>query len=180
MRICIDPGHGQSNANPGAFDPGAVYGGCREADIALEYGLALRDAMIDRRWTPIMTRASNIANCPLTGRVLRATNAACDVMISLHCNAADSETANGTETLYNTAQGFASKMQEATTLALGLHDRGLKQRPNLAVLKFPGPCALIELGFLSNPFDRKVMLAEGAKEHTAALICEALAAWLPS
>lgn len=177
MRICIDPGHGQSNATPGQFDPGAVYGGSREADITLEYGLALRDAILDRRWTPVMTRSSNLANCPLAGRVLRATNASCDVLISLHCNAADSETANGTETLFNTSQAFATRMQAAVVGALGLRDRGVKQRPGLAVLKFNGPCALIELGFLSNPFDRSVLLAAGAREHVAEQVCHALAAW---
>jgi hypothetical protein len=24
MKVCVDPGHGMSNATPGVFDPGAV------------------------------------------------------------------------------------------------------------------------------------------------------------
>ncbi len=39
-RICLDAGHGMSNRTPGVFDPGAVAGGVRKADVALDWALA--------------------------------------------------------------------------------------------------------------------------------------------
>jgi hypothetical protein len=41
-RICLDAGHGMSNVVAGRFDPGAVAGGVREADVALDWALAVR------------------------------------------------------------------------------------------------------------------------------------------
>jgi N-acetylmuramoyl-L-alanine amidase len=35
LRLCIDPGHGYSNAEPGRYDTGAVAGGVEEADLVL-------------------------------------------------------------------------------------------------------------------------------------------------
>jgi N-acetylmuramoyl-L-alanine amidase len=63
MKIAVDPGHGMSNATPGVFDPGAVAreGGVtlQEADIALRYGLALRDVLRARSIDVFMTRDHN-------------------------------------------------------------------------------------------------------------------------
>ncbi|MBA4293493.1 hypothetical protein C0431_11055 [bacterium] len=36
-RICLDAGHGMSNVVAGRFDPGAVAGGVREADVSLDW-----------------------------------------------------------------------------------------------------------------------------------------------
>ena len=56
MRVCIDPGHGLGNATLGVFDPGAVAGGVREADINLAVGLMLRDECARRGWSSVMRK----------------------------------------------------------------------------------------------------------------------------
>jgi len=175
MRIAIDAGHGLGNSAVGHFDPGAVSGGACEADVVLEYAIALMSAVVSAGWTPIMTRINDTTPCPLIGRVRTARDAGADMLISLHCNAAESETATGTETLYNATDGLARKLQGAVVSTLGLRDRGVKQRGNLAVLKFERPCALVELGFVTNRWDRAVLLDPTARRRTAEAICRALA-----
>lgn len=48
FRICLDAGHGNGNRTRGVFDPGAVAGGVREADVALDWVLAL--LWVGRNW----------------------------------------------------------------------------------------------------------------------------------
>lgn len=176
MRLCIDPGHGLHSSSPRHFDPGAVASsGEREADIVLAFARTLRTVCVANGIEVFMTRVTNDQPAPLVGRVQRATEAGADVLLSLHCNAAVDPRAHGTETLYRESREFAIEMQRATLAALGLRDRGVKRRPELAMLRFPKPCALIELGFISNAEDRAVLLDARSAPRFAAAIVVALA-----
>lgn len=176
MRLAIDPGHGMSNRLPEVFDTGAVAGGTTEAAVVLDYGHALRREALSRGWEVIMTRSSQTMRCPLESRVPIARRQGCDALVSLHCNAAESETATGTETLFRSSDWLARRLQEVLVEVLGLRDRGSKLRNDLAVLKFERPCALVELGFLTNPWDRQVLLSDGQADRVAVAICGVLAA----
>lgn len=153
------------------FDPGAVGGGHIEADIVLTYALALEREAISRGWDVVLTRRDPLQEMPLVERVPMARQHGCDALVSLHCNAAPSETATGTETLYRNSDWLARRLQENVVEVLGLRDRGAKLRNDLAVLKFERPAALIELGFITNPYDRSVLLAADAPERVAIAIC---------
>jgi N-acetylmuramoyl-L-alanine amidase len=87
----------------------------------------------------------------------------CDIMLSIHCNAANGA-ANGTETFYRGEfnKELASKINAALCAALGTKSRGVKtesasQHSRLAVMSFQ-PCFLIELGFIDNAGDFEKML----------------------
>ncbi|WP_278938009.1 N-acetylmuramoyl-L-alanine amidase family protein [Phascolarctobacterium faecium] len=100
-----------------------------------------------------------------------------DVFVSLHCNAFDGY-ARGIETL---VFNFVS---EAERLAACVHkqlvdteqsidpyipDRGLKERPNLSVLRNTDmPAILIEMGFIDN--DHDVILLEHKQDAIAKAI----------
>lgn len=173
-RLCIDPGHGLSRAAPRSFDPGAIGGGRREADVNLDYGLALARAC-DARGVPYwMTRRDNDTASPLFSRAARARSADCDALLSIHCNAFTDPQANGTETLYKQALPFAQAVQRAAMAALNLRDRGCVARPNLSVLQFPGPCALLELGFITNDSDRAVLLHPKTRDRLVAALLDEL------
>ena len=95
------------------------------------------------------------------GRDEQAELAECTHFLSLHMNAA-SAAATGTETFYRDRNDmlFAAKVQQAALAAMGLRDRGLKpehasQHPRLAIFDFDGPCALLEIGFITNAKDRE-------------------------
>jgi N-acetylmuramoyl-L-alanine amidase len=175
IRLAVDPGHGMANRARGQFDPGAVAGDVAEAEIALAYGLAVERAALARGWDVVMTRRNQVQDCPLGLRAAMARRARCDALVSLHCNAADAQAATGTETLYWAGDGLARRLQRTLTGVLGLRDRGVKMR-DLAVLKFDRSCALIELGFLTNPWDRSRLLAIGMDDRVAEAICDAVAA----
>ena len=177
MKICVDPGHGMSNRSPGIFDPGTTHTEAgtlfREADIVLRYGLTLKDVLRARGIDVFMTRDDNNDVAPVGARAEAARNAGCGCFISFHINSVEDEQANGTETLYRDDADiqFAQRIQNAVVGALGLRDRGLKQRSDLAVLRFQGTAVLIELGFIGNDRDRNRVL----EPQVRAAVCEVIA-----
>ena len=175
MKIAIDAGHGLGNRSPGVFDPGAVYAGVREADIAMTYAQALERELTVRGASSWMTRPDEHATAALNWRAMAARTVGCTHLVSIHCNAAESETAHGTETCYRIPNdGMARRVQAAVVSALGLRDRGIVARDELAVLRGGMPAVLVELGFLSNPEDRRRLLDPNAPTLVAHLLADAL------
>jgi len=97
MKICVDPGHGMSNATLGVFDPGAVHNASatREADVVLAYGLELRSILQARGIEVFMTRENATSPTPVGKRASRAKAANCDSFVSIHLNSFSSSSANG-------------------------------------------------------------------------------------
>lgn len=176
-KIAIDPGHGMSNRRWGVYDPGAVHeeAGIRyeEAAIALKYGLTLRGSFRARGQKVFMTRDDAEDHTPVGRRANFAEEAGCDVFISLHLNDFEDDRVNGLEVLYRDEEDevLAQRLLDALCDLTGLKARGVKQRPDLAVLKFAGPAVLIELGFIANDHDRDILLNPAKREA----ICERIA-----
>lgn len=98
-----------------------------------------------------------------------------DLIVSIHCNAAGDERANGTETLYfpTSHKGIkaASIIQKDLVAGVGLRDRGIKPRGDLHVLKHTkAPAVLIELAFISNPGEEKLLKNKPALFAKAAAV----------
>ncbi len=174
FKLCIDPGHGMDSAKRGVYDTGAVSGDFVEASIALVWGLELAKACTDRGVQVWMTRDARADVAPLATRVARAEKAGCTHLLSLHVNDADDMSANGVETLYwrKESLAFAKLVHGVAQPVLGLRDRGVKLRPNLAVLRSGTMrSALLEVGFIGNKFDRLVFTDLSQVRR----VCQALA-----
>lgn len=173
LRLAIDPGHGYSNRTPGVYDPGAVAAGVAEADVALQWALTGKWVLGQMGLEVWLTRDDDRDPAPVGTRDDRALRAGCSHFISLHCNSSVNAGATGTETYYRDKAdaGLALAVQRCALEAMWgdrkqplLYDRGLKlegqsQHPRLAVLDFPGPACLLEVGFISNLDDRTRMLS---------------------
>ncbi|MBX9702282.1 MAG: N-acetylmuramoyl-L-alanine amidase [Acetobacteraceae bacterium] len=176
-KVCVDPGHGMSNRTKGVFDPGAVHveAGVKfqEAAIALRYGLTLRDEFRARGIDVFMSRDDDTDHAPVGMRATNAKNAGCGMLISLHLNDFDDDSANGVEVLYgdDADKALAQQFQTALLAVTKLRDRKIKPRPDLGVLKFKGPAVLIELGFIANDRDRETLL----NPQVRAAVCKAIA-----
>lgn len=150
-RICIDPGHGGN-------DPGAVNGALAEKDVVLDVGLRLKKLLTEAGHEVIMTRENDTYLTPRQKAGV-GNGAKADIFVSLHCNSAASEQANGTEVLVYDDIGEAHRLGECLQRhligALGLRDRGVKLRPDLIVLNSTRmPAALAEIAFISNPGEK--------------------------
>jgi len=156
------------------FDPGAVGGGVREADVALQWAMALRWVGITKFGVNpsdiVLTRDDSSDVTPVGGRDDLAFRNKCTHLLSLHCNSAG-PLASGTETLYSQDKGqgksmaFAGIVQKCALKAMRSKDRGLKsenttRHGNLAVFGLADKMSacLLEIGFISNSGDRAKML----------------------
>lgn len=180
MKICIDPGHGMSNSIRGKLDTGAVWSRgperVTEEEIVMEWANELRGVLLKRGHEVVRTRVNRLDPAPVGQRAGLARRFGCDVLISLHCNAANGR-ATGTETFYRGTlnKPLAMACNGAIVSALGTRDRGVKlesqsQHKRLAVLTFPR-AVLIELGFIDNASDRALI----RDEAKMLLACQALA-----
>lgn len=179
MRICIDPGHGLGNKAEGRYDPGAVSDGVTEAAIVMDWANELRAFLLAEGHSVIRTRVGANDPAHVSERAGLAEKYRCEVMISLHCNAANGS-ANGTETFYRGQQHApkAQRLNGAVVSVLKTRNRGIKteassQHKRLAVMAFQ-PCFLIELGFIDNPEDRKKLLDPKLRMEACAALAEAI------
>lgn len=181
MIICIDPGHGLSNRVRGLFDPGNTASGMREADIVLRYGFALAEACARRGWDFTMTRSSNLRDMPLTDRVPFAKARGCDLLVSLHTNAAANPdgTINpkprGVEVHYHDQLALAAGVAYNISTKLGIPNRGPKNSPGFAVLRGGVPAVLVEIGFQTNPDEALLLALPESFQVVSDSICDAIA-----
>ncbi|WP_370854430.1 N-acetylmuramoyl-L-alanine amidase [Megasphaera sp.] len=159
MRVFLNPGH----APGGEPDPGAVNNatGLRECDVAISVGKSaasyLNAAGVE---TELLQSASLEEIC-------EAANASdADIFVSIHCNAAEAEEANGTET-WSCAGSYRGSMladciQNQLVDALDTTDRGVKiATPGVnglyVLTNTDMPAVLVELAFISNPGDEEIL-----------------------
>ena len=123
MKVFINPGHAP-NGNP---DPGAVNAktGLRESDVAAAVGSAAAQYLINAG-----VAAAVLQHDDLTTVCDTANASGADLFISIHCNAADSAAALGTETYCypgsSAGQALANVVQRQIVDSLHTVDRGVK------------------------------------------------------
>lgn len=178
--VFINPGHSRQ----GKPDPGAVNHilGLRECDIAESIGYKLSEYLFENDVNTITMQDDNLCG-ELGGASVCGSANTCgaDVFVSIHCNAFNGM-ARGFETLCYSEQsgGFrlAQKVHAGIALKLGtidaeMPDRGIKERPDLAVLRETSmPAVLVELGFIDNPQDAWIL--EEKQDELARAICEGI------
>jgi N-acetylmuramoyl-L-alanine amidase len=166
-KIAVDPGHGLGNVRVGRYDPGAVctdnVSGITyaEADIALDYGLSLNWLLKQAGYSTWMSRTSSGQHTPVHQRARNALAVGCSHFVSLHLNAHIDQRANGVEVLYSRDEDAkkAKDISAAIAKVTGMKDRGPKKRTDLSVLTFKGSAVLVELGFITNDFDRSKLVS---------------------
>ncbi|MDO5116170.1 MAG: N-acetylmuramoyl-L-alanine amidase [Synergistaceae bacterium] len=163
--ICIDAGHGGK-------DPGACAGGVREKDITLIMAKLIGGKLAGR--TVVYTRTDD-SYVELSERAAIANRSKADLFVSIHCNSATSEKANGAEVYTHTSQSdrsvaAASAIYKKLLAASGMTGRGIKAA-NYAVLRETKmPAVLVELGFISNAADRSKLTNPVWQEKAAEAI----------
>ncbi len=93
--------------------------------------------------------------------VVRHINNSCDpndLCIDIHFNSVSDTSANGTEVLIKpnattVSQELAEVTLNAMVQTLGTHNRGIKHRNNLAMIKLKCHCVLLEMCFVRNKVD---------------------------
>jgi N-acetylmuramoyl-L-alanine amidase len=176
MLVALDAGHGWAE---GTGDPGAVGpSGLLESDVTLLAALAMAERLRELGNEVVLTRSGR-AFVSLQERTRIADAAGAALFVSLHCNAAASPAAHGSETLYYptspSGRALAKRLQWALIEAGGRRDRGIKPRSDLHVLKAAAmPAVLVELAFISNPEEERLLGSEQWVTEVARALAEAV------
>ncbi|MDD9150564.1 MULTISPECIES: N-acetylmuramoyl-L-alanine amidase CwlD [unclassified Sporolactobacillus] len=181
--IVVDAGHGGA-------DGGAVGGQTEEKKITLAIADDLRHYLQESGALVVMTRESDkdLADADFSGRrktqdllrradLIKKTHP--DVFISIHLNAIPSPQWHGAQTFYYPSSEENRKLalfiQNSLKINLGNTDRYAKPIGHVYLLKKAAPpAALVEVGFLSNPGERALLVETNYQKQAAAAISQGI------
>lgn len=175
--LLLDAGHGGSA-------PGTSANGMVEKAVNLKLTLEIEKNLRNSDIKVYLTRDRDTN--PDNNSRARTANQIADLMVSIHMNAAEDNTAaNGTETLYKTHSNevnsrltslkAAEIMQSHLVPAMNTTNRGVKERTDLLILNATTvPAVLIETGFLTNPGDASKIANDDYLDEAAEAISDAI------
>ncbi|WP_196593053.1 N-acetylmuramoyl-L-alanine amidase [Pectinatus sottacetonis] len=172
--IAIDPGHGGNDS--GAIGPS----GAMEKTTTLSIGLKLKKLLENAGAVVVMTRTTDTSVAAPTASDVEelqkrcdvADNANADIFISIHNDSFTDSSTNGTSSYYY-AKGSGLSKQLANYIRLGvinaIHtpDRGTRSCNFYVVKHTKMPASLIEVAFISNPTEEKLLTSQSGDEKIA-------------
>ncbi|KJS65686.1 MAG: hypothetical protein JL50_17670 [Peptococcaceae bacterium BICA1-7] len=181
-KIVLDPGHGGSD--PGAIGPNGLYEKTVNLDIALKTAQILRD----KGATVIMTRTGD-SYVDLYERPEIANRNDADLFVSIHSNSTTNRATAGTSTYHVRepeegmeeikAEGIslARSIQNSLVKSLGRQDKGVMQANFVVLVKSAVPAALVEVAYLSNQEEVKLLGNESFRLKAANSIADGIAGY---
>ena len=181
----IGPGSAQRKIKDGGGATGVVTG-TREPVLVLDVALRLRPLLRRAGVRVVMTR-TRTAGKSIGGRAqaLIANRARADLFLRIHADGAVDRSVRGIHTLYPSwhrgwtddiyrpSRRAAGIVQRAVVRRLGFPDRGIEERPDLTGFNWSDrPSVLVELGFLSNPTEDRLLATREYRRRAARGLCE--------
>lgn len=167
--IVIDPGHGGS-------DPGTISANLKmhESEIVLDISMRYNKLLTEAGFRTYMTRVDNLnksLKLSLQERVDVANSLNADLFISIHANSFTSNTVNGIETFYYSADTSGKKLAEMFQTEmikdLNMTNRGAKPGDLFVLKNTTMPAVLAETGFLSNASDEAKLATNEYRQKVA-------------
>ncbi|BBB92296.1 MAG TPA: N-acetylmuramoyl-L-alanine amidase [Methylomusa anaerophila] len=161
--IVLDPGHGGSD--PGAIGPSKT----QEKMVTLAVANNVKNLLEKAGAVVVMTRQNDrdvygpnaSAVNELKARTTVANNRKADVFLSIHADSFTDRSAGGTSTYYYSKTLYdamlARSLQASLIEAGQLQDRRANPANFYVVKNTRMPAALVELGFISNPQEEKLL-----------------------
>ena len=146
------------NIGHGGKDVGAINGSLYERDVNKKIVSFLAKEVVMMGYHVETFQQTSSVN-----EVVKwANDAKLDYLISIHCNSFTTSTACGHEVLFSEGSSkgkqLAQSIQNSLVKKIGLKNRGIKPRNNLAVLnQTKMPAVLVETAFISNPSEAKLL-----------------------
>lgn len=170
--VVIDAGHGGS-------DPGATRNNVLEKDITLQIA-ELTAQMLRKQGAIVYMTRDNDTFVSLSDRVTYSNTKKPDVFVSIHINACENETAHGIETHYykEDSLDFAKQVHKSIMQKVTETNRGVYKSRFYVIRHTEMPAILLELGFISNAEERKLMQTKERQTKFAEAITEGVINYL--
>lgn len=167
--IVIDPGHG-------GRDQGATgVNGSLEKTLNLEVGNRLARKLDKAGFNVVLTRSTD-KYISLESRAEQAHHEQADAFISLHFDSIDDQQVVGHTSYYYNEQdkALAQTIHNEITNMVELHDRGARFGDFYVLRENLQPAILLELGYISNAHEEKIMNSQSFHEQVTDAIVEGL------
>ena len=183
--VCIDPGH-QTNGNnekeplgPGSSDMKAKVSsgtsgnttGHPEYKLNLTVSLKLRDELVARGYTVVMTREINDVNLSNAERAKIAADAGAQAFVRIHANSSTDTSVNGVETicmtsdnkynadLYSESRKLSDAILNNVVSNTGAKKRYVWETDTMTGINWAeGPVTILEMGYMSNKDEEAKLL----------------------
>jgi N-acetylmuramoyl-L-alanine amidase len=190
--IIIDAGHGGN-------DEGARSNGLVEKQLTLDLALRLEKCLQDKGFRTVLTRRDD-SYVSLPARIEIANKFDYSLFVSLHFNKSGYSSVSGIETFYASEKvlpepawsfaglfpkrepvpsvdrggNFAGLIQAALVTRMEASNRGIKGHPLYVVRHTKMPAVLVEGGFMSNPFEARLLATPEYRDRLAASLTEGI------
>ena len=171
--ICIDAGHG-------GFDGGAVFNNTLEKDITLSASLILGRMLENTGYSVIYTRKTDnsLTNEKVSDMKerLKIINKKSNILyISIHANKYPSSVVSGAQVFYSNKNSLSKNLSENIQNYLKEEDKTNKRLAKVIKDKYITdnaiiPGCIVELGFMSNENDLKIMTTNKTLEYRCLMI----------
>lgn len=148
-----------------------------EYKLTLQVAKKLRKELLSRGYEVIMSRTKNDVNISNKQRAIRANKGGADICIRLHADGSSSSSVRGASALYpSTGNPYVGKLSSQSKRLSqcvltnyckqsGIKSRGLSLRDDLTGTNWSTiPVTLIEMGFMSNPAEDRLMQSSSTQK----------------
>lgn len=149
--------------------------------VALRAGEILKASGVQVVYTRTTDNVSWSPEESIAARSKIVNDAKANVLVSIHCNSA-STTATGSETYYlqgnDNSKNLASYVQEELYNRTKLPNRGIKESTLKTLSGVSATGVYVDLGFITNPTEEKILNSEVFKNNSAEAIASAVLKYL--
>ena len=181
--IAIDPGHGGNDS--GAIGPTGLL----EKDVTLKIALKLQKILQSEGATVYMTRTTDTEASPkgadasdveeLQARCDVGNNHKADIFVSIHMDSYVNGSAQGTTGYYyeqgsENSRRLADKIRQDVIAQIGTQSRGTQSCHFYVCKHTDMPATLVEVAFISNPDEEKLLRSEDGTSKAAQGIADGI------
>lgn len=198
--IVLDPGHsikgnnGQEKLSPDSNtmkikDPGGAQGivtKTPEYVVAMKVAVKLKSLLEQNGFTVIMTKTKDSENPGNIDRAEVGNKNNADLVVRIHCDSSTSQSAKGASMLVPAPVGYAKAINDVSkkygktilndlVATAGMNNKGLVERSDLTGFNWSKvPTVLVEMGFMSNPEEDKLLNQEEYQNKLASGLCKGI------
>lgn len=199
--IVLDPGHAnRSNLEKEPLAPGSKElkikdgGGAAgivtrtpEYKINMEVALKLKPLLEQKGLTVIMTKAENSQSLGNVDRAEIWNKANADLVVRIHADSSESSVIRGasmlvpapinenTKAIYEQSKKYGQSILSSVVSKVGMANRGVVERKDMTGFNWSKvPVVLIEMGFLSNKEEDKLLSSQEYQDKIAKAMAEAI------